>query len=73
MHHLGAAYSRDVEIRIEDEKLPREHAAITTEECDQDGVVYKAAGLRVIAFTVDHGGVLDRSHSCADGILDSIG
>src|SRR5437764_7334415 len=38
MHHLGAAYSRDVEIRVEDEKLPREHAAITTEEFDQDGV-----------------------------------
>jgi ribonuclease Z len=55
MHHLRAAYSRDVEIRVEDEKLPREHAAITTEEFDQDGVVYEAAGLRVIAFTVDHG------------------
>lgn len=58
MRHLEAAYSRDVEIRIEDEKLEREHAAITTEEFSQDGVVYEAGGLRVIAFTVDHGVVI---------------
>lgn len=55
MRHLEAAYSRDVEIRVEDEKLAREHAAITTEEFVQDGAVYEAAGLRVVAFTVDHG------------------
>jgi ribonuclease Z len=55
MHHLQAAYSRDVEIRVEDEKLAREHAAITTEEFVRDGIVYEAGGLRVIAFTVDHG------------------
>lgn len=55
MRHLEAAYSRDLEIRIEDEKLAREHAAITTEEFVQDGVVYEAGRLRVIAFTVDHG------------------
>jgi ribonuclease Z len=58
MHQLGAAYSRDVEIRVEDEKLPRENAAITTEEFEQDGVVYESAGLRVIAFTVDHGAAI---------------
>jgi ribonuclease Z len=58
MRHLEAAYSRDVEIRIEDEKLAREHAAITTEEFVQDGVVYEAGGLRVIAFTVDHGAAI---------------
>jgi ribonuclease Z len=55
MRHLEAAYSRDIKIRVEDEKLAREHAAITTEEFAQDGVVYEADGLRVIAFTVDHG------------------
>ena len=55
MRHLEAAYARDVEIRVEDEKLAREHAAITTEEFTQDGVVYERGGLRVIAFTVDHG------------------
>jgi ribonuclease Z len=58
MRHIEAAYSRDVEIRIEDEKLAREHAAITTEEFVQDGVVYEAGGLRVIAFTVDHGAAI---------------
>jgi ribonuclease Z len=58
MRHLEAAYSRDVEIRVEDEKLSREYAAITTEEFDQDGVVYEAGGLRVIAFTVDHGAAI---------------
>ncbi|MDA9510793.1 ribonuclease Z [Bradyrhizobium sp. CCBAU 11386] len=55
MHHLEAAYARDVDIRVEDEKLGREHAAITTEEFVRDGVVYERGGLRVIAFTVDHG------------------
>jgi ribonuclease Z len=58
MRHLEAAYSPDVEIRVEDEKLSREYAAITTEEFDQDGVVYEAGGLRVIAFTVDHGAAI---------------
>jgi len=56
--HLEAAYSRDVEIRIEDEKLLRDHATITTKEFAQDGVVYEAHGLRVIAFTVDHGAAI---------------
>ena len=58
MRHLEAAYSRDVEIRIEDEKLSREHATITTQEFIRDGVVYEAHGLRVIAFTVDHGAAI---------------
>jgi ribonuclease Z len=55
MQHLEAAYARDIDIRVEDEKLAREHAAITVEEFSQDGVVYDADGLRIIAFTVDHG------------------
>jgi ribonuclease Z len=55
MRHLEAAYARDIEIRIEDEKLAREHVAVTVKEFDEDGIVYEAGGLRVIAFTVDHG------------------
>jgi ribonuclease Z len=55
MHHLEAAYAHDIEIRIEDEKLPREHVAITVKEFAEDGVVYQTGDLRVIAFTVDHG------------------
>jgi len=55
MHHLEAAYAHDIEIRVEDEKLAREHVAITVKEFDEDGVVYQSGDLRVIAFTVDHG------------------
>jgi ribonuclease Z len=55
MRHLEAAYSQDIEIRIADEKLAREHVAITVDEFDLDGVVYQSGDLRVIAFTVDHG------------------
>jgi len=55
MRHLEAAYARDIEIRIEDEKLAREHVAVTVKEFDEDGIVYEAGGLRVIAFMVDHG------------------
>ena len=54
-HHLEAAYAHDIEIRVEDEKLAREHVAITVKEFDGDGVVYQAGDLSVIAFTVDHG------------------
>ncbi|MDA9440441.1 ribonuclease Z [Bradyrhizobium sp. CCBAU 51745] len=55
MHHLEAAYAQDIEIRIEDEKLAREHAAITVKEFSEDGIVYEAGDLKVIAFSVDHG------------------
>ena len=55
MHHLEAAYAQDIEIRVEDEKLAREHVAITVKEFEGDGVVYDVGGLRVSAFTVDHG------------------
>jgi ribonuclease Z len=55
MSHLEAAYSRDLEIRIEDEKLVRAHASITIEEFEADGIVYEAGDLRIAAFTVDHG------------------
>ena len=55
MQHLEAAYARDIEIRVEDEKLARAHVAITVKEFTEDGIVYQAGDLRVIAFTVDHG------------------
>ena len=55
MQHLEAAYARDIEIRVEDEKLARKHVAITVKEFADDGIVYRADDLRVIAFTVDHG------------------
>jgi ribonuclease Z len=55
MQHLEAAYASDIEIRVEDEKLAREHVAIAVEEFAEDGIVYQAGDLRIIAFTVDHG------------------
>lgn len=58
MNHLEAAYCRDVEIRVADEKLAREHAMITTQEFAGDGLVYEAGELRIIAFTVDHGAAI---------------
>ena len=56
--HLEAAYAGDIEIRVEDEKFAREHAAITVKEFAEDGPVYESGDLRVIAFTVDHGAAI---------------
>jgi len=55
MQHLEKAYWRDIEIRMEDEKLAREDVAITVEEFTEDGMVYQRGDLRITAFTVDHG------------------
>jgi ribonuclease Z len=55
MQHLEAAYRRDIDIRVEDEKLSREYVAISVTEFKKDGLVYQAGDMRVIAFTVDHG------------------
>jgi len=62
MHHLEAAYAHDIEIRVEDEKLAREHVAITVKEFTEDGVVYQAGDLRVFAFAVDHGEAIKRAY-----------
>lgn len=58
MAHLEQAYAPDVRIRIEDEKLAPEGAAINVDEFNADGVVYEKSGLKVIAFEVDHGAVI---------------
>ncbi|MCK1302099.1 MBL fold metallo-hydrolase [Bradyrhizobium sp. 24] len=55
MHHIEAAYAHDIDIRVADEKLAREHAAIGVKEFTGDGAVYQAGDLRVVAFAVDHG------------------
>jgi ribonuclease Z len=55
MRHLEAAYRHDIEIRIEDEKLAREHIAVTVKEFVEDGPVHEAGDLRITAFAVDHG------------------
>jgi ribonuclease Z len=58
MDNLQKAYALDIKIRHEDEGLPLSGIAVETHEFDQDGVVYEKDGVKVIAFTVDHGDVI---------------
>jgi ribonuclease Z len=55
MANLESAYALDIKIRLADEKLPPEGIATVVEEFEKDGVVYDKDGVKVIAFTVDHG------------------
>jgi ribonuclease Z len=55
MSKLEEAYSADINIRLVDERLPREGITPIVEEFDRDGLVYEKDGLRVTAFEVDHG------------------
>ena len=55
MSNLEKAYALDIKIRLEDEKLPPEGIATAVDEFDRDGVVFEKNGVKVIAFTVDHG------------------
>jgi ribonuclease Z len=56
--NLEKAYAADINIRIEDEKLPPEGIAFLAEEFFEDGLVYAKDGVRVVAFEVDHGDVI---------------
>ncbi len=58
MSHLERAYELDIKIRIEDEKLAPEGAAVVVAEFDQDGIIYDQGGVKVIAFEVDHGAAI---------------
>jgi ribonuclease Z len=58
MSNLQRAYAHDIEIRIEDEKLPAEGIAVKVEEFARDGTIYEGDGLKVIAFEVDHGAAI---------------
>jgi ribonuclease Z len=55
MANLEKAYALDIKIRLDDEKLPPEGIATIVDEFEQDGIVYEKDGVKVIAFTVDHG------------------
>ncbi len=55
MKHLEEAYAFDVHMRRDlDERLPAEGAAIQAHDIEQ-GVAYEQDGVKVTAFTVDHG------------------
>ncbi len=58
MSNLEKAYALDVKIRLEDEKNPPQGIATAVEEFGNDGVVYEQNGVKVIAFTVDHGAAI---------------
>ena len=58
MANLESAYALDIKIRLEDEKLPPGGIATVVEEFEKDGVVYDKDGVKVIAFTVDHGAAI---------------
>jgi ribonuclease Z len=55
MSNLEQAYSLDIKIRLEDEKLPPAGVAVAVEEFEADGLIYEKNGLKVIAFEVNHG------------------
>ncbi len=52
--HLGAAYQADIRIRHDGEGLPLEGVAFQAQDISQ-GIVYENNGVKVTAFTVDHG------------------
>ncbi len=54
MVHLAEAYQFDIQIRQLDDKLPSQGVAIMANDIEQ-GVVYDHAGIKVMAFLVDHG------------------
>ncbi len=58
MSNLEKAYALDIKIRLDDEKLPPEGIATAVDEFDRDGVVFEKNGVKVIAFTVDHGAAI---------------
>lgn len=54
MASLETAFVGDIRIRMDDERLPKEGVAVVAEDITE-GVVYERNGVRVTAFTVDHG------------------
>jgi ribonuclease Z len=56
MAHLKEAFQFDIQIRQQDDRLPAVGVDILAKDIEQ-GVVYDNAGIKVTAFTVDHGQV----------------
>jgi ribonuclease Z len=54
MSHLEEAYKFDIQIRQADDRLPSWGVAVAAKDIEQ-GVVYDDAGIKVTAFSVDHG------------------
>jgi ribonuclease Z len=56
MSHLTEAFQFDIQIRQDDDKLPARGVDVLAKDIEQ-GVVYDNGGIKVTAFTVDHGQV----------------
>jgi ribonuclease Z len=56
MSHLKEAFQFDIQIRQDDDRLPARGVEVQVKDIEQ-GVVYDNAGIKVTAFTVDHGQV----------------
>src|SRR5690348_2208319 len=56
MSHLKEAFQFDIQIRQDDDKLPARGVDVVAKDIEQ-GIVYDNGGIRVTAFTVDHGQV----------------
>lgn len=54
MTNLERAYSNDIKVRMDDQKLSPEGVAVTVEEFKTEGVVYDKDGLRLTAFENNH-------------------
>jgi len=52
--YLEKAFAYDIKIRVQDDKAPQEGGKLSVTEIEQ-GVIYEANGVKVIAFEVDHG------------------
>jgi ribonuclease Z len=52
--YLEKAFAYDIKIRVQDDKAPKEGGKLSVIEIQQ-GVIYEANGVKVIAFEVDHG------------------
>ena len=58
MDNLAKAYAADIAIREADEGLPPEGIAVNVDEFTEDGVVFEEGGVKVTAFTVNHGDLI---------------
>jgi len=65
MSHLAEAFQFDIQIRQEDDRLPSQGVAVVAKDIEQ-GVIYDNAGIKVTAFTVDHGRVKPALGYCID-------
>jgi ribonuclease Z len=55
MEGIASAYGADIKGREQDQHLPLAGVAANVDEFKQDGVVYEGGGVKVTAFTVEHG------------------